>query len=160
MSAQVREAGPQDVDAILAIINHYAVRGVILPRDRADVLKSLPHFLVADRNGTVVGIVSRHDYGAHLKEVRSLAVADTERRGGIGTLLVTGLVERLRRDFPDAKIFVLTAVPAFFTRLGFCAVEKSTLPEKIWKDCRYCAHQDNCDETALTLSDARGTMRP
>jgi len=131
MSAQVREAGPQDVDAILAIINHYAVRGVILPRDRADVLKSLPHFLVADRNGTVVGIVSRHDYGAHLKEVRSLAVADTERRGGIGTLLVTGLVERLRRDFPDAKIFVLTAVPAFFTRLGFCAVEKSTLPERL-----------------------------
>ena len=119
MSAQVREAGPQDVDAILAIINHYAVRGVILPRDRADVLKSLPHFLVADRNGTVVGIVSRHDYGAHLKEVRSLAVADTERRGGIGTLLVTGLVERLRRDFPTRRSSCLPPSRRFSPAWGF-----------------------------------------
>ena len=47
------------------------------------------------------------------------------------------------------KIFVLTYALPLFEKLGFQIIDKTELPQKIWKDCQDCRKQDHCDETAM-----------
>lgn len=97
---------------------------------------------------TIAGVISYHDYGRHLKEIRSLAVRDADSRKGVGSRLVRHLIKQLSRE-GSPKIFVLSYSPVFFIKNGFAPVDKETFPEKIWKDCINCPDQENCGETAL-----------
>jgi amino-acid N-acetyltransferase len=150
MKYQIRKALPPDIESIYDIIAPYAAEELILERTRDDIAESLDKFLVAsDPRGLIAGVVSHHNYGNRLKEVRSLAVRKELSRGGIGRQIMEALKENLLKDYPDAKIFVLTYSPGFFRKLGFAEVGKNTLPENIWKDCRNCKKRDCCEETAL-----------
>jgi len=41
--------------------------------------------------------------------------------------------------------------PNFFSRFGFMIVDKSELPQKVWKDCINCVKFPDCDEIAMVL---------
>jgi amino-acid N-acetyltransferase len=145
----IRKAELKDAQSILDLLNPYADEGIILRRSRAEIEINIPSFFVAEENGLVLGTVAFYSYGVHLKEIRSLAVAQTAKNRGFGRLLVESAVASIRTDSPSAKIFTLTWIPSFFRKLGFHDVEMSTLPEKIRKDCSTCTKQDNCGEIAL-----------
>ena len=49
-------------------------------------------------------------------------------------------------------VFVLTYAIPLFEKLGFQIIDKLNLPQKVWNDCKQCLHQENCDETAMSLS--------
>jgi amino-acid N-acetyltransferase len=49
------------------------------------------------------------------------------------------------------KVFALTYKPVFFAKLGFAEIDKSELPQKIWRDCINCAKFPECDEIAVSL---------
>jgi len=151
MQAEIREAGPSDVESIFRLLAPYSLENIILERSREDIANSIDKFLVAAYDTGIVGTVSHYDYGPMLKEVRSLAVRKGLGGRGIGSELVRGLLGALHGKFPGAKIFVLTCSPGFFSRLGFVEVAKESLPEKIWKDCDHCKNRDNCGETALVF---------
>jgi amino-acid N-acetyltransferase len=57
--------------------------------------------------------------------------------------------------FGLSRVFVLTFVPAFFSRLGFRGADKADLPHKIWQECIDCVHFPDCGEEALVLDLAR-----
>ncbi len=152
MHAEIREAGPADVESIYRLLHPYAQENIILERSSEEIAKSIDKFLVATYTAEIVGAVSYYDYGTALKEVLSLAVRKDLGKAGIGSALVRGLLAVLLERFPGAKIFVLTYSPGFFGRLGFIEVPRETLPEKIWKDCDHCKNRDNCGETALVLT--------
>lgn len=151
MNTTVRKAIPSDVLKIHKLLNPYARDGVILERTIDDIKTEIDKFFIAEREGEVIGVISYYDYGKDLKEVRSLAVKKEFYRRKTGTALLRNLVEFLHKGFPSAKIFALSYYPDFFIGSGFVRVDKDTLPEKIWKDCRYCKDRDNCGETALVL---------
>jgi len=148
MAVLVRRARPEDTDAVHSIITLSAERSGILPRTRDDILSSIDTFLVAETGNTMIGVVSYHNYGPDLKEVRSLSVNREYSRHGIGTLLLKNLVQKIHAE-STARIFALSSVPEFFIKNGFRIVERSTLPEKIWKDCDVCPRKDRCTSTAL-----------
>ncbi len=148
-SMVIRKARKEDIDNIHVIVRYYAERDILLARTKEDIAGALDTFLVAEEDESFKGVISYYDYGEKLKEIRSLAVKPDAERTGVGKSLVSSLVERLRERCGDPKIFVLTYSPGFFEKTGFISVDKSTLPEKIWKDCQNCAHRDNCGETAL-----------
>ena len=144
----VRQATEADVHAIAHIVNENARQGHLLPRSPEKIRHSLPHWLVAELNGVVVGIGSLVEMSPTLVEVRSLAVLPAYRSYGIGATIVRGLVERLReRGFPT--VFALTRAVSFFERLGFHVTDKERFPEKVWTDCVVCPLQLACDETAV-----------
>jgi amino-acid N-acetyltransferase len=146
--AVIRKAMPDDLDSIFDIIKQYSDTGIILERSLRDVKASLNNFYVAEINHTLAGVCSFYDYGGHLKEIRSLGVKKKFLRKGIGSALVKLVVQDLCA-FNNPRIFVLTYTPEFFERNGFSIISKSTLPEKIWKDCITCRNIDSCHETAL-----------
>jgi amino-acid N-acetyltransferase len=152
MKYNIRTALKEDILRIFDILLPFASEGILLPRTKEEIRDSLQHFYVAEKSGAVCGVVSYHDYGPKLKEIRSLAVCQKEGGRGIGSALVHWLSEHLKQRHPDSRIFVLTYSPDFFKKLGFKEVEKADLPEKIWKDCQNCPNRNHCSETALIIT--------
>ena len=113
-----RTATPRDAATISAIIDHYVPVGTLLPRSPEYVAEHAADFIVAERDGRVVGCVHLDDYAPSLAEVRSLAVAPSAQAGGIGVHLVHAL-EALARRRAYATLFAVSNNDAFFRRLGY-----------------------------------------
>ncbi len=151
----VRSANVVDVKAIHALINAYAERDQMLFRSMADIYKNLQTFLVVELDGQVVGCCALEVIWSDLAEIKSLAVDETCKGRGAGSMLVTAAVEQAKRlGLP--KVFGLTLKPQFFEKLGFKVVDKGALPMKVWSDCARCTKQQNCDETAV-IKDLSGS---
>lgn len=150
---QVRKATMQDVPDIHRLITYHAELNRMLFRSHADLYEHLRDFFVCtgiDENepSRVVGCAALELVWRDLAEVKSLAVDDSMRRRGIGSLLVEGAVEEARA-LSLARVFALTRDRVFFEKQGFCVVPRDTLPHKVWTDCVRCPLQENCDEIAV-----------
>ena len=131
----VRAARATDVEEIAALINHYAALGDMLPRKAESVRANLPEFIVVEADGKVIACGALHRWDEASAEVRSLAVSAHYAGKGLGKRIVNELLEQGRaRQF--TLIFALTLKVGFFEKLGFREVSKSTLPQKIWGDCK------------------------
>jgi len=151
----IRPAAAADVEKIEALLQPVARQHLILPRNRDNLFQHLQEFLVAEYDRQLVGVVAMHIYGTNLGEIRSLVVDTDYRQHGIGSLLVEAC-ERWAMGLGIVRLFALTYVIRFFTRLGYTRVSKESLPHKIWTVCVHCEKFADCDEVAVqkTLSDA------
>lgn len=152
MKITIRKATIDDVEHIIGLIAPYVKKGILLSRSKEEIEKSSETFTVAITKEKIIGVISHYKYNNKLFEIRSLAVLSRHHHKGIGKQLVAHAIEDILLQHKDAKIFCLTYNPTFFKKAGFMVVAKETLPDKIWKDCQYCQHKDNCTETAMVYS--------
>jgi len=148
---EIRPAHIDDAVGICDLVNQYAEQGLMLHRSLESVYEALREFQVAvDENGAVIGCVAIDVFWADLAEVKSLAVARKAQGRGVGSALVTaGLADARRLGI--RRVFALTYKKAFFERHGFEVIDRATLPEKVWRECRACPKADACDEIAMML---------
>lgn len=144
----VRKAAMRDIPDILALINSYAVNGIMLPRTEFEMSENIRDFTVAYDGNRLVGCGALHFYTPTTAEVRSLAVLPEAKQHGIGRAVVEALELEAHENDLEA-IFAFTYVPQFFSKLGFVEVERGELPLKAWKDCLRCPKFQNCDEIAV-----------
>ena len=145
---EIRKAGMRDIPALLGVINSYAADGVMLPRTEFEMSENIRDFTVVYDGPDLAGCGALHFYSPTSAEVRSLAVHQKRKRGGVGRLIVEAL-EREAVENDLENMFAFTYVPGFFARLGFDEVERGELPLKAWKDCLRCPKFHNCDEIAV-----------
>ena len=148
----VRKALATDVKAIHKLLEFYADQGIVLRRSEKDILFYIKNFTIAECNGELCGCVAMRFFGNSLYEVRSLAVATTHQRLGIGSKLIARLIKNLTEQEPMWRLFTLTGNPKFFIKQGFKLVDRSLFPEKIWSDCAMCPKNSCCDEIALEIT--------
>ena len=143
-----RKAKFDDVEPIYQLVRDYAAQGDMLPRSRNTLYENLRDIVVAEENGTVVGVGALRIMWDRLAEVCMMAIAPTRVRQGIGAEIV-----RLLLDEGDTlgieKFFTLTYKPEFFETLGFLRISREELPQKVWKECIDCPKYPNCDEIAM-----------
>ncbi|MGO4880142.1 MAG: N-acetyltransferase [Bryobacteraceae bacterium] len=144
----VRKAAMHDIGPILALINGYAAKGIMLPRTELEVSEDIRDFSVIERAGRLVGCGALHFYTPSIGEIRSLAVAEDAKTHGIGRRLIEALVREANEYELDA-VFAFTYVSGFFGKMGFPVVERGALPLKAWKDCVRCPKFQCCDEIAV-----------
>lgn len=144
----VRKARVADARAIGDLIDHYAHRGMLLPKPLGRIYEALRTFSVWEENGKVLGCGRLDIVWEDLAEVGSVAVHDSLRGRGVGSRLVKSLVEEAR-ELGIPRLFALTYQVQFFKRLRFSVIPKHDLPQKIWKDCLACSKYDRCDEDAM-----------
>lgn len=149
MNFTIRKANNNDIKNILNILSPYVKQGILLPRNTDDIANNLSTFSVAVTPKKHIGVISFYKYNNKLYEIRSLAVDQRYHHHGVGKHLVEYAINDIVQQSKEAIIFCLTYNPVFFKKTGFLEVEKNTLPHKIWKDCQYCKHRDNCTETAM-----------
>jgi amino-acid N-acetyltransferase len=144
----LRKAVEADVPALLALINGYAERGLLLSRTEASLRARLHDFTVAEVDGELAGCAALADLGPGLAEVRSLAVREDLGGRGIGRALVEELVaEAGRRGVHE--VIALTRRTSFFAALGFQATRRERYLDKLMVDCQTCPMNLCCDETAM-----------
>jgi amino-acid N-acetyltransferase len=150
MTAQIRPARVEDIDAMRALIDRYATEDRMLPRSREFLVEHLRDFVVATDDGGFLGCCALAVLTNDLAEVRSLAVRPESGGRGIGASLVDACVAQARR-LGLRRVFALTLVPEFFERCGFTLTSLGRLPEKSASECPVCPKRSRCDEHAMLL---------
>ena len=144
----IRTARLSDALTIEGIASLYAERGYMLKRAPENIIENIRNFFVAEQNGLVIGSCAISFFTFHLAEIRTLAVIDTFKRRGVGSMLVAE-AEKVLREEGVKTAFVLTLNPDFFLSLGYREVNKEMFPQKIWRDCTNCPKLMACDEIAM-----------
>jgi amino-acid N-acetyltransferase len=144
----VRKASLRDVPQLIALINNFAAKGIMLPRTEFELAENIRDFVVIAHGDRIVGTCALHIYSPTAAEIRSLAVDPGWQAHGIGRKLVEAL-EVEARDFGLTSLFAFTYVEGFFRKLGYETVERGELPLKAWKDCLRCPKFQACDEIAM-----------
>jgi amino-acid N-acetyltransferase len=150
VAIEIRRANQADIDPIFSLVQDFAQRGSILPREKSDIVRDIQDWLVAEDNHGIVACVSLLAYSDELSEVRSLIVKRKYQGNGVGSKLLSELIA-LAKERQQRELFALTREAEFFRRNGFSATDRERFPEKIWLDCRLCPIRDQCDEETMAL---------
>lgn len=145
---RTRNAVLPDVEQIHSIIRLYSADGTLLPRSMAELCENVRDFIVTEHEGAIIGCGALHLYGAHLAEIRSIAVLPGSKGLGAGRKLVKALLKEAERHQVSC-VCLFTRIPEFFARMGFGNAKREELPDKIYKDCMHCPRLHACDEIAM-----------
>lgn len=128
----VRPARTTDVRAIKSLIDEYSSDGHLLAKATVTLFEDIQEFVVAEHDGVVVGCGALHVMWEDLAEVRTLAVAGTHLRQGIGSLVLTELLTRAR-NLGIRRVFCLTFMTQFFGEHGFVEIDEAPVEHDVYE---------------------------
>jgi amino-acid N-acetyltransferase len=147
--AVVRKAKLQDAVNIFELVNSLSGDGTLLRRSYAEICENVRDFTVAEsESGVFLGCGALHLYGPHLAEVRSIVVKPEAKGQGAGGKILRALLAEAE-DQGVTAVCLFTRIPDFFFHFAFRVVDRTTLPDKIYKDCQTCPRLYACDEVAM-----------
>ncbi len=147
--ATVRKAKLPDAADIFDLVNSLSQDGTLLRRSYAEICENIRDFAIAESDiGVFVGCGALHLYGPHLAEVRSIVVKPEAKRHGAGGKLLRALLDEAE-DQKVTAVCLFTRMPDFFSQFDFRIVDRTALPDKIYKDCQTCPRLYACDEVAM-----------
>jgi amino-acid N-acetyltransferase len=144
----IRPAIPTDVPALLELLDRFARRGLVLPREPGALYRHFREYLVAIAGAEVVGCAGLRVYHHGLAEVVGVAVAEEWQGHGAGRRLVSAVIDEAHR-LAIPRIFALTLQEPFFRQLGFCRVSLADVPEKIAADQAEGIDRANCIKVTM-----------
>ena len=145
----IRKAKIADVKQMQKLINNYADEKRMLSRSLNDIYEHIRDFFVyEDETGNIQGCCAVHVVWSDLAEIKAMAVAKDFNRQGIARELVTKCMTEAK-NLGIEKVFALTYVDGFFTKLGFSIIKRDDLPHKVWRECIHCPKFPDCDEIAV-----------
>src|SRR5579871_5596765 len=151
----VRKARLQDASNVYDLVNSLSGDGTLLKRPFAEICENIRDFTVAESDaGVFLGCGALHLYGPHLCEVRSIVVKPEAKGQGAGGKILKALIEEAEKHGIQS-VCLFTRIPDFFFHFGFRVVDRTALPDKIYKDCQTCPRLYACDEVAMV----RGPLR-
>lgn len=147
---EIRKVTIKDVAEMQKLINQHADKGELLHRSLNDLYENVRDFFVAEEDGRIVGTCALHVNWGDLAEIKALVVDDDFQGRGLGKLMVETCLDEAR-GLGVTRVFALTYKRDFFVRLGFCEIDKSELPHKVWSECIHCVKFPDCGEVAVVL---------
>jgi amino-acid N-acetyltransferase len=155
----IRKAKITDVKEIHTLANHYAEKGLMLPRSLNNIYDNIRDFYVVDIDGKVKGCAALHIIWDDIAEIKALAVDESITGQGWGKKLLETCVNEAK-DLGLKRVFALTLIKDFFHKMGFKTVQKRRLPQKIWGECIHCVKfPDECNEIAVMLEFGNGNAQ-
>ena len=126
---QIRPAKVEDIGGILGLIQPLEEQGILVRRSREMLETEIDCFVVAERDGTVVGCAALYHYPEEgAGELSCFAVDSAYRRAGRGDDLLA-MVEKLARGRGIDRLFVLTTqTEHWFRERGFQPSSVQNLP--------------------------------
>jgi len=131
MNAAIGRATAQDLDAVLRLLAE-----VDLPAE--GVAEHFGAFFVARDGETVIGCVGEERYG-DVSLLRSLAVAPSLQRSGLGKALTARLLDEAIRNSVSEVVLLTTTAGDFFARhFGFAQVERKRFDKVFAASPEWC----------------------
>ncbi len=128
---RVRSARTGDVRGILALLDPWVQRRILLGKEVVTLFESVQEFVVAEADGVLVGCGALHVMWEDLGEVRTLIVAEDWLHHGVGGAIVEQLEERAH-DLGLSRLFCLTFEVDFFTRRGFAPIGEQVVDPDVY----------------------------
>ena len=145
---RIEKARINDVPQMHQLINHFADKGLMLPRPLSEIYENIRDYFVVRSGPDIVGCAALHVMWSDIAEVKSVAIDENAQGQGFGSLLVKACLQEAR-IIGLPTVFCLTYKPAFFEKLGFYLIDKMELPRKIWTECYRCPKFPDCNEVAM-----------
>lgn len=125
----IRHATIRDVGGIMQLIAPLEEKKVLVKRSRQTLETDIHHYIVAERDGMIIGCAALHPFSAEQAgEIACLAVHADYQNRGYGDKLLTSLVEMGRKKYLE-KLFVLTTQAThWFLERGFREIDPHALP--------------------------------
>lgn len=152
-----RKATKDDCQQMVKLINFFAKKGLMLPKNEAKILIILTSYFVAEYENRVIATSGFKIWADSRVEIISLATHPKFQKAGIGSNMVALCMDEAF-SLGFREFFTLTVRPELFSRLNFKLVDHKNLYHKVWTDCIYCPRNaggpgdPRCNEVALTLS--------
>ena len=148
-TSTVRNARLSDATNIYDLITSLSHDGTLLPRSYSEICENVRDFVVSEsESGVFLGCGALHLYGPHLAEVRSIVVKPEAKGQGAGGRLLRALLEEAEEQGVVA-VCLFTRIPDFFFHFGFRVADRTSIPDKIYKDCQNCPRLYACDEVTM-----------
>lgn len=126
----LRDARPDDISGLVALIAPLEEAGVLVRRSRELLEREITRFSVVEHDGLIVGCAALYPYGEDQAELACVAVHPHYRRWGYGDQLVKR-IEARARALGIRRLFVLTTVTAhWFKERGFSEQSVNELPDE------------------------------
>ena len=119
----IRAAQPADLDAVIELLTEASLS---IP----GVAEHFADFLVAERDGTIVGAVGLEMRGRDAF-LRSAVVAPAERGTGIGRALTERITEMARGRGVETLWLLTTKADGYWKRHGYDYVSRDEIPESV-----------------------------
>ena len=130
----VRPARTGDVRAIADLVEPLVQQRILLGKNLVAFYESVQEFVVAETaDGELIGCGALHMMWQDLGEVRTLAVAPSQLRKGVGHQLLERLEEKAL-GLGLNRLFCLTFETTFFSRHGFEAISESLVDPEIYAE--------------------------
>lgn len=129
----VRRARTGDVRAMRDLIEPYVRRRILLGKELVTLFEAVQEFVVAERDGQVVGCGALHVMWEDLGEVRTIAVAEGVLGKGVGHAMLESLEQRAA-DLGLSRLFCLTFETEFFSRHGFVEVAEQVVGPDVFAE--------------------------
>ncbi len=127
----VRPARTGDVSAIRELIGSYTDDGRLLAKAQVTLFEAVQEFVIAEQDGQIVGCGALHVMWEDLAEVRSLAVRPDLQGHGVGSAMLTTLLDHARA-LGVRRVFCLTFEMDFFARHGFAEIESAPVSHEVF----------------------------
>lgn len=128
----VRPARTADVTAIRELIRAYTDDGRLLAKAQVTLFESVQEFVIAERDAQIIGCGALHVMWEDLAEVRSLAVLPELQGHGVGSAMLTTLLERARA-IGVGRVFCLTFEVDFFAGHGFVEIDSTPVSHDVFQ---------------------------
>jgi amino-acid N-acetyltransferase len=126
----IREAKPDDIAALIALIEPMEEEGILVHRPRELLEREIEHFSIMLHDNIIVGCAALYSHSEEEAELACLAVAPDQREWGYGEQLMKRIEKRAKK-MGIKRLFVLTTrTEHWFVERGFKLAGVDDLPAK------------------------------
>ncbi|WP_334134104.1 amino-acid N-acetyltransferase [Tepidimonas sp.] len=126
----LREATPDDVGAILQLIEPYERDGTLVKRSRTEIERDIANYTILEHDGVIFGCAALYPYPeARTGELASLTVSPNAQGQGDGERLLKRIEQRARLMGLQTLFVLTTRTMHWFIKRGFTPVSPDWLPE-------------------------------
>ena len=129
----IRRAKTKDVKSIRNLVDSYAAPGQMLSKETVTLYESVQEFIVAEKDGVLVGCGALNILWEDLAEVRTVAVQEDLHKQGIGHQILEAIIQRAR-EVGVEKVFCLTFQTEFFGHHGFEVIEGTPVEPSVYAE--------------------------
>ena len=126
----LRDARPDDISGLVALINPLEEDGTLVRRSRELLEREITRFSLVEHDGLIVGCAALYPYGNEQAELACVAVHPNYRRWGYGEKLMKRIETRARAVGIKQLFILTTKTEHWFRERGFVEQTLEHLPEE------------------------------
>ena len=127
---ELREAGPDDVGGILALIEPFEKDGTLVKRDRTEIERDIEQYTIIEHDGVIFGCAALHPYPeARTAEMAALTISPQVQGQGDGERILKRIELRAKAAGMESLFVLTTRTMHWFIKRGFQVVDPDWLPE-------------------------------